>query len=220
MKIRSLATIDFPPFARGRLDFPPVPDRPKDLAEVHLLTGVNGAGKSRVLCALAAVLGEEKPLKERCAGSGPGEFAVELTAPKEDLPFRVQMLVGKDGVSMKGARSEILRAAVSQLPAFACAGGAYLREPDDEEELRREPYYTPNRSVSGQARFSRLLFHKPPSHSGDFVQALANLLVQDAIDAQASKGRSRPQRVLEAILAGLQATTGTPVAFASSAPTR
>lgn len=82
-----------------------------------------------------------------------------------------------------------------------------------EEELRREPYYTPNRTVSEQAQFSRLLFNKPASHSGDFVQALANLLVQDAIDAQSSKGTSRPQRVLQAILAGLQESTETKVSF-------
>jgi len=43
-----------------------VPDKPDDLAEVHLITGENGTGKTRLLCALSAALGQTEPLIKRC----------------------------------------------------------------------------------------------------------------------------------------------------------
>jgi hypothetical protein len=37
---RVLASDDFPPFGKFRMDFPPVENKPAELAEVHLFTGV------------------------------------------------------------------------------------------------------------------------------------------------------------------------------------
>src|SRR5881296_4161326 len=62
---RVLEINEFPPFGTLKITFPPVPDKPADLAEVHLLTGVNGTGKTRILCALAALLGNFEPLRKR-----------------------------------------------------------------------------------------------------------------------------------------------------------
>src|SRR5438067_1584461 len=62
---RAIGSDKFPPFRSFRLGFEPVPDKPVDLAEVHLLTGVNGTGKTRILSALAALLGNPEPLQKR-----------------------------------------------------------------------------------------------------------------------------------------------------------
>lgn len=212
MKIRRLATIDFPPFANGGLDFPPVPDRPKDLAEVHLLTGVNGAGKSRVLCALAAVLGENRPLQERCAGSGTAEFGVMVeTTPMQAGPV-VQMTVGKDGVNVKGNAGTIVRDQLGKIPAYASAGGAYLRE-DAEEGGRGGRSSSVYAAVSGDAQFAPLLFHKPARHTADFMQALTNLYVKTLADKQEGKKQSRAGRLLTAILDALRATTDSEISL-------
>jgi hypothetical protein len=46
---RALALKDFPPFGKFRTEFPPLENKPADLAEVHLLTGANGTGQTRPL---------------------------------------------------------------------------------------------------------------------------------------------------------------------------
>ena len=46
---RALASDNFPPFGKLNLQFLEVKNKPADLAEVHLFTGVNGTGKTRLL---------------------------------------------------------------------------------------------------------------------------------------------------------------------------
>src|SRR5206468_1124608 len=62
---RALASDSFPPFGKLRLDLPPVENKPPDLAEVHVFTGVNGTGKTRLLAVLAAMLGNPEPMVKR-----------------------------------------------------------------------------------------------------------------------------------------------------------
>ncbi|MCA9050721.1 MAG: AAA family ATPase, partial [Planctomycetaceae bacterium] len=63
MRIECIAMRNFPPFADGRISFPEVDE--KGLAEVQLITGQNGSGKTRLLCALAAACGNPKELDAR-----------------------------------------------------------------------------------------------------------------------------------------------------------
>jgi len=58
----------FAPFADGEIDFPEV-EAADGLAEVHMLTGENGTGKTRVLTALIEALGNIGPLQDRKMGS-------------------------------------------------------------------------------------------------------------------------------------------------------
>lgn len=67
---RGVAFQGFAPFRDGPIKLPPVDGKPADLAEVHLFTGVNGTGKTRLLAALAAMLGHAQPLLRRLQGSG------------------------------------------------------------------------------------------------------------------------------------------------------
>jgi len=68
MRIEALAVQDFPPFADDELTFPAKPEGSK-LAEVQILTGQNGTGKTRLLSILAAALGNDSELKHRINGS-------------------------------------------------------------------------------------------------------------------------------------------------------
>lgn len=67
MRIEALAVQDFPPFADAELTFPAKPEGSK-LAEVQIMTGQNGTGKTRLLSILAAALGNESELKHRING--------------------------------------------------------------------------------------------------------------------------------------------------------
>ncbi|MEZ6126396.1 MAG: AAA family ATPase [Planctomycetaceae bacterium] len=63
MRFESITLKSFPPFADATIGFPQ--GESKSLAEVHLLTGQNGCGKTRLLCALEAAAGNDADLKAR-----------------------------------------------------------------------------------------------------------------------------------------------------------
>ena len=64
MRLTQLTMKKFAPFADGEIPFPAVPDR-TGLAEVQMFTGENGTGKTRVLTALMASLGNLNELQAR-----------------------------------------------------------------------------------------------------------------------------------------------------------
>ncbi len=64
MRIEAVYLKAFPPFADAFMEFP-ASDKAGKLGEVHLLTGQNGTGKTRLLCLLAAACGNKQPLEER-----------------------------------------------------------------------------------------------------------------------------------------------------------
>jgi energy-coupling factor transporter ATP-binding protein EcfA2 len=69
MRIEAVTFKNFPPFADATVEFP---QRASDsqLGEVHLLTGQNGSGKTRLLCLLAAACGNRAELDARIEQSG------------------------------------------------------------------------------------------------------------------------------------------------------
>jgi len=64
MRLTRLTMKSFAPFADGEIEFREV-EAGDGLAEVHMLTGENGTGKTRVLTALMAALGNIGPLQDR-----------------------------------------------------------------------------------------------------------------------------------------------------------
>jgi predicted ATP-binding protein involved in virulence len=64
MRLTQLTMKKFAPFADGEILFPAVPDR-TGLAEVQMFTGENGTGKTRLLAALMASLGNLNELQSR-----------------------------------------------------------------------------------------------------------------------------------------------------------
>jgi predicted ATPase len=66
LKIRSInVQSPFPPFETPNFRFPEVEPSGVPLAEVHLLTGINGTGKSRLLYLIAAIMGNHEPLERK-----------------------------------------------------------------------------------------------------------------------------------------------------------
>ena len=87
MRIECIAMKSFPPFADGKISFPPTQE--KGLAEVHLLTGQNGSGKTRLLCALAAACGNSQDLDVRHSPDQEHKLAVAMSRDgKKAVYFR------------------------------------------------------------------------------------------------------------------------------------
>jgi energy-coupling factor transporter ATP-binding protein EcfA2 len=216
---RVLASDDFPPFGKFRMDFPPVETKPAEVAEVHLFTGVNGTGKTRLLALLAAVLGGDTALQKRLKGADNvvGVFASDkLPAPgREPSPWaRREVVAGASGATtfrpepghsqwerrkphMKYAlyldehRSSFQKW-VREAPAFAYDGAAYVSD-------------APIAVMAGVPRPDRaecLSFSRTVKHSEVLLQAIANLKMQAAMDfvnAGASKAATRPTQIVRTV---------------------
>ncbi len=203
---RAIASDNFPPFGKFRLDFPSVENKPADLAEVHLLTGVNGTGKTRLLAVLASMLGGHNALSRRAKGFlnpvailGADEVAVKhrlISWPRITLTAeRIQGFAhtNPDGLSVVQWAGKV--------PAFAYNGIAFLTD-TKISVLAGVP--KPNRVAC-------LEFSRPEKHSGELLQAIANLKVQAAMDSMNSgegKALTRSTRIIQALEKALTEITG------------
>jgi predicted ATP-binding protein involved in virulence len=75
MRLTKITMKRFAPFADGEMEFPAV-EGAEGLAEVHLFTGENGTGKTRVLAALMGALGNVGPLQDRVRQDSGAEIDV------------------------------------------------------------------------------------------------------------------------------------------------
>jgi hypothetical protein len=75
MRLTKITMKNFAPFADGEMEFRPV-EGAEGLAEVHLFTGENGTGKTRVLAALMGALGNVGPLQDRVRQDSGAEIEV------------------------------------------------------------------------------------------------------------------------------------------------
>lgn len=75
MRLTKITMKNFAPFADGEMEFPAV-EGAEGLAEVHLFTGENGTGKTRVLAALMGALGNVNPLQDRVRQDSGAEIEV------------------------------------------------------------------------------------------------------------------------------------------------
>ena len=221
MRIEAIHFQDFTPFAPGELVFPPVPKKPADKAEVHILTGVNGSGKTRVLCAFAAAFGDASALQSRCAGGGEATFAVKLSATAHEPAgnAKVSLRVGESGVEPEGAQTSTLLGETKKVAAFAYSCTAYLRGAPSHTDikLRAEKMYRDEQERRSEEPASlphRLSFYPPGSHTEDFVEALTDLILQDALDRKKDARRTTlGQFLLARILDTLREIVGPRIAF-------
>ncbi len=86
MRITSLHLAEVGPFQNVKFSFPPE-DLPEN-AEIHILTGQNGSGKSTVLYALASVFGQKDFVRKRFWEKGPEGVLVE--ARTDFIPKRIR----------------------------------------------------------------------------------------------------------------------------------
>ena len=73
MKFRWITLKSFAPFAAGMIEFPEIVQQ--GVAETHLITGQNGCGKTRLLCALAAASGNRSELDSRVESETDCDFS-------------------------------------------------------------------------------------------------------------------------------------------------
>lgn len=208
---RGIASDDFPPFGKFELDLPPAEGNP-DLAEVHLFTGVNGTGKTRLLAVLAAMLGNPEPLKERVCSES--RYLVRASDqpfpvhPAEQLTLRVE----RSNTSLS-QRAQRLLDKSRLIPAFAYSGMAYLRN-------------TTIRAVADAPKPKRescLAFGRLGKDSQLLLQAISNLKMQAGVElldreldvhrGESVPVRSHERRIVEAIEGTVSKVTGRPFAF-------
>ncbi len=195
MRIRRLYCEDFQPFGTMDLSFPPV-ESPTRGGEVHLLCGVNGTGKTRILAALAAVFGNPKPLQARLP-----EKAHRFLIHTEEAPQRANHNCQIDDDPAfgfaAGANSftwMVKPPAWNTIPAYAHAGEAYLKSPPVKGVM--ESVEVPHREIA-------LAFSKP--EQGNLSQALYNLTIMAANgirtygSLEAAERESRPLRLINRI---------------------
>ncbi|MGA2659881.1 MAG: AAA family ATPase [Verrucomicrobiota bacterium] len=200
---RVLASDDFPPFGKFWMEFPPVENKPAELAEVHLFTGVNGTGKTRLLALLAAVLKGDSASKKRLKGAtdGIGVFAsrrLHAAGPGESQWQRSKthkeymVFFDQDSAFQKW---------VGEVPAFAYDGTAYVSD-------------APIAVMAGVPRPDRadcLSFSRTGDHSAVLLQAVANLKMQSAMDMMnesAGRGVTRAAQLVRAVEDVLTKITG------------
>lgn len=92
MRIQAVAFRGFAPFADGEIEFPSSAEEvaqgnaveSKKLGMVHLLTGQNGTGKTRLLSLMAGACGNSKDLLDRIGTAGVQSAFVRLRAQKNE----------------------------------------------------------------------------------------------------------------------------------------
>jgi energy-coupling factor transporter ATP-binding protein EcfA2 len=208
------------------MEFPEVRDRPPELAEVHLLTGVNGTGKTRLLAVLAAILGNPKPLVQRAkrleqpvcfrvADTEIGERA-EKASPRLSEP--TQLAVG--GQHLFAAAFRLVQDSLApvkasggfvawcaNVPAFGYSGSAYVVD----------TAITVMGEVRRPSREDCLASRRLPEQSRELLQAIANLKVQAAMDYMSLKdrpgGSTRAISLVRSLEGAISEVTGTEFSF-------
>ena len=191
------------------MEFQPVENKPAELAEVQLLTGVNGTGKTRLLALLAAVLGDGAALKKRLkpADNAIGVFSSDRLHAQGpgDSPWGRIPPPTKYNLYFEH-RDPPFQKWVSEVPAFAYDGAAYVSD-------------APIAVMAGVPRPNRaecLSFSQTVKHSEVLLQAIANMKMQAAMDLMnegAGGGASRPTRIVRAVEEVLTSITGQRLLF-------
>jgi hypothetical protein len=167
--LRKFSGGPLPPFDSFDWNISPLGAGAEGLAEVHLLVGPNGTGKSLMLAALAACLGDAKTLQPRLRSEGQ---TVELRWRE------VGRSLGHVEVTKDSATGPVQ--ALVKLPAVAFGGTAFLRSaaaPQGANPLRFD-------------RGAALAFRRPDSHSDAILNSIHRLKVEAALRRQSPPSKS------------------------------
>lgn len=204
---RALASKNFPPFGKFQIEFPVVENKPAELAEVHLFTGVNGTGKTRLLAVLAAMLGNPAPLHKRVKGVTQNiEIAGRDKTPPPPNPPQTWPAIFASGQNFGWMRSGPFTQWCQTVPAFAYNGTAYLSDAN----------VTVMAGLPKPDRAACLSFSRPEGYSQRLLQGITNLKVQAAMDvmnAGASVKTTRSTQIVRALEATVSEITGHPFVF-------
>jgi hypothetical protein len=197
---RVLGSDDFPPFGKFRMEFPPVENKPADLAEVHLLTGVNGTGKTRLLALLAAFLGQPAPLVKRLQGL---DSVISACADRDpDGPPALVLRISA-GIFQPSEGDPAFAYWVGSVPAFAYDASAYILD----------TAVSVMAGLPKPAREGCLSFSRSTDHSAPLLQAIASLKMQAVLDADADARGARPAEIVRQLEDTLGRITGSRFRF-------
>jgi len=186
---RAIIAEDFPPFGQLALELLPVADKPKELAEVHLFTGVNGTGKTRLLCLLAAMLGNPYPLIKRMKGITSQTrvgVADKESSPPPHWESRGSLLADKDdrtpwiffqleqGSFRRQSEGRPIVDWLRSVPAFAYRSSPYVSDAEIQTM----------HAVPSLNRLEYLSFDRGAEASQALLQRIADLLIQAALEVR------------------------------------
>ena len=206
MFFRTLLLEDFPPFAPNqKISFPDVEASDIPLAETHVITGINGTGKTRLLSVLAAVLGNDEHIAKRWPNPKGNIHVNKLATNPAINPMTTRWCYLK-----KDPENGILtfpqdHASFGETLAFAYNGSAYVQD---------APIKVMAPSLAPDAK-TRLSFARPPDQSNTLLQNIANLKIKSALDNQdsAQLNKSIPIKLVQQLEAAVSEITGKSFAF-------
>ncbi len=176
MRLTKITMKQFAPFADGEMEFPAV-EGAEDLAEVHLFTGENGTGKTRVLAALMGAMGNVGPLHDRVRQDSGAE--IEVAAEDGGLwQF-------KDGAENPKTPSLPIQLDIfDYVYALGGSGIALLEEAPNGAALELKP-----------ARAHESLTLSGPVGGGGIIQRLMKLRMGVALERDAAPNASEVGRL-------------------------
>jgi hypothetical protein len=205
--IRAIASDNFPPFGKFVLPLLPVEKKPAELGEVHLFTGVNGTGKTRLLSMIAAMLGSNFALLRRMKGfaSGATIYATDACPAPDNLGLWSQMDARSGSVNWVRFYGNFGNE-LQTIPAFAYCGNAYV---SDAKISVLANVQRPNRHEC-------LSFSHPETTSQSLLQAIANLITASALPADESSntaGKTDPKDLVNSMESTISGITRVPFQF-------
>jgi predicted ATP-binding protein involved in virulence len=196
MKISALRAEPFAPFGEFEIEFPHLAEEESpNLAEVHVFTGPNGSGKTRLLACLAAGLGSWKELEKR---------EIFRYSTKLDMKFR-----GVGNYSDSGLFSALDRiideAKEEELVAMTFCPRAYLEHAPVKA----------NAEIRIPSKDAALSFSRSGDDSHRLLQGLFTMELQAATESRQSQ-TGRYSRMIKYIEMAIEEVTGRKFSFAST----
>lgn len=198
MKISALRAKPFPPFGEFEIEFPHGEEtQDQDLAEVHVITGPNGSGKTRLLALVASCLGSTKELEKRIdfdviesfeGIATQDEHLDDLWGPEEwrDLKRRFLILRG-------------------ETPAMSFCPRAYL----ENSQVRA------NAEVRLPTVDDALSFSRPQDESERLLQGIFTMDLQGSTEVKNGID-GRYSRMIKSIEEAINTVTGSSFGFVST----
>ena len=192
MRIESIIVDNFPPFPSFHLKFKPRQEPEGSTpakAEVQLLIGPNGTGKSRILAAIAAAMGNWEPWVERNSGKVADDLSFEVSHDEGSVTYTAEQGLRWRGMGAPG------------LLAFAYSGTRYLVDARIDAAQAAQPA-----NIN-----ERLCFNRTLEYSQKLAQALFTLQNDAGQDHKNRRGKELPLHKLpraEKIITSLETKLG------------
>ena len=183
MKISALRASPFAPFGEFEIEFPHVEDSDaQELAEVHVITGPNGSGKTRLLALISACLGADKELAKRVGDNRLENFSAVTFQDTNHAPERWW--------DVRNSRQQ-------RFPAMSFCPRAYLETAEVRANAEiREP------SIEEALSFSRTM-----DESSRQLQGIYTMDLQGATETSAGLP-GRYSKMIKTIESAIQTVTG------------